>query len=114
MIKCVPESSAGTHGGPDGLLVFEDTAAVPMVSPQALVGLSRACLQEGCLWDGVPQTPVLSLCTRMDLGNAAVKCRSRDSVQRLPLCAGAAFQDSQSTPAVCRGDEATRVTGDGE
>lgn len=102
MIKCVPESSAGTHGGPDALLVFEDTAAVPMVSPQALVGLSRACLQGGCPGMGCSD-PCALLCTRMDLGNAAVKCRSRDSVQRLPLCVGAAFQDSQSTPAVSRG-----------
>lgn len=34
MIKCVPESSAGTHGGLMPFLVFEDTAAVPMVSPR--------------------------------------------------------------------------------
>ena len=102
MIECVPESSAETHEGPDALVVVEDTAAVPMVPPQVLVGLSRACLQEECPGMGC-SAPCALLCTGMGWGNAAVKCRSRDSVQRLPWCAGAAFQDSQSTPAVCVG-----------
>ena len=36
MIEWVPESLAETHGGPDALLVSEDTAAVLTVLP--LVG----------------------------------------------------------------------------
>lgn len=114
MIECVPESLAETHGGPDALLVSEDPAAVRTVPPQALVGLSRAQLQEGCPGVGCSDPSAL-LCTRMDLGNAAVKCRSRDSIQQVPLGCGSCLPRFPVHAHCVCGDEATgtRVTGDG-
>ena len=59
-----PGGSDGKESSCNARDLVEDTAAVPMVPPQVLVGLSRACLQEECPGMGC-SAPCALLCTGM-------------------------------------------------